>query len=276
MNSTETDALDQTPPGDPGTDPQAPLDPAPPAALASDNGGRPARLLVPALVAGIVASVAAGLLGEALNETFAVPEHLRGSLELSAALAKAQSVANIQNATLLNGLLGAILSVALGTAGGWARSSPRAGAVGAVVGALASAGAGAGLTRLLAPVLEQRIVVAPDDLLIPLLIHVAIGGALGAGAGLAFGIGLASGRRTVVLAAIGGLVGAAIGAALYAVLGVLAFPLAHTDQLVPSTATARLLGLACVTVATALGTALFVRESVGPPQRLRRAEALAP
>ncbi|MGE3819790.1 MAG: hypothetical protein AB7I30_10160 [Isosphaeraceae bacterium] len=211
-----------------------------------------------ALAAGLVAGLIAGMAGEGSHEAFAAPLDLRGSLEKSAALARAEAEASVKNAALAYGLLGAAVAAALGVAGGLARSSPLAAMRAGLTGLLVGAGLGAGAAWLIVPVASRNLILASDTMLIPLLIQVGTASAVGAAGGFAMATGRGGGARPAVLAILGGVAGAAVAAAGFALIGTLAFPLAQPEHLIPATRLARMLSRLAVAVGTALGAATGV------------------
>jgi hypothetical protein len=219
--------------------------------------GRPSRLRRIALTAGIAAGLVSWLVGEAIYGTFAPPPELSKTINfsMSSRLARAQSVANIKNATLNAGVLGAVLGMALGVAGGVARRSTRAGVVAGAVGLVLGGAVAAQMAWALTPIAERNRILASESLVFAFLIHVGVWSAIGAVGGLAFGLGL-GGRSTVLRAMLGGFVGASLGTAAYELLGALAFPMAGTSGALSTIWVTRLLALLLVTLPGALGSAL--------------------
>lgn len=213
------------------------------------------RALGLALAAGIVAGLIAGLAGEGSQGTFAPPLNLRGSLEKSAELARAEAEASLKNTALAYGLLGAAVGAALGVAGGLARSSPLAAGRAGLTGLLVGAVLGAGAAWLIVPVASRNLILVSDTMLIPLLIQAGMASAVGAAGGLALATGLRSGARSAFLAVLGGVAGAAVAAAGFALLGTLAFPLAQPEHLIPVTGLARMFSRLVVALGAALGAA---------------------
>jgi hypothetical protein len=219
------------------------------------------RLMLRAAGAGLLAGLAAGLVGEGLQAAFAAQltpkmEPIPRPETRLALLAAERTVAGLSYAGL-----GALLGLAMGTAGGLAgRSSGRALRAG-LVGLALGAAAGGALAYVLVPVFHANKDPNGDDLILPLLVHGGIAAAVGAVAGAAFGLGL-GGRGRVSGGLGGGLMGALGGAVLYEVLGAVAFPMARTGEPLSNAPATRLLLHLAVAGLAAAGAAWGVR-SIG-------------
>jgi hypothetical protein len=177
---------------------------------------------------------------------------------LSTLLRNATPGAEAKNTAVAYGLLGLLLPGLLGLAGGLTRRSPRAALAAMLVGDLAGAGLGIGLSVAMTHLFFHYL--DPESgLMLGLLIHAGIWVPIGAAAGLAFGIGL-GGRRSVVRALLGGIAGAVLATMAFEVAHAIAFPLARLEAPVPPERLSRLLSMLCVSMFTALGAAVGVRE----------------
>jgi hypothetical protein len=238
------------------------MDAAAPVERRTISSGLPAWLTPAALAAAVLAGVAAGALGEAVDGRYRPSAEAAAEPYAFRRLNAEKDVADGRNSALAYGILGGATGLALGVVAGLSRRSAR----GALVGGLTGLALGCVAPALVSPwvVPFHRALYAPEspDLKLPVLIHGAIWCALGVGAGLGFGVGLGGWRRAAS-AALGGLVGAALATLLYDVVGAAAFAGSRADLPIPDTAAARLLGRVLVASGVGLGAALAVREA-GP------------
>lgn|GEM_PF-1487465 len=205
------------------------------------------RLWTYGLGAGVLAGLAAGLIGEGVLEWFN-PNINPASIHAPAAELHAQAAllrrTEIQQVALAMGLLGGLLGLSLGLASGLARRSVRAAGMAAVVGLILGTAAGMGSSFCVMPyyIINRNFI--GGSFRAPLLIHAALWVPIGAMGGLALGLGLGEWRRTA-RAVLGGLVGGALGTLLYEVLSAILFPLSLNYQPLSDTwdsrVTARLL-----------------------------------
>jgi hypothetical protein len=241
----------------------APRDAAPPPVA-----GR-AALWAAALTAGLVAGVAAWLIGEAAHGFFepAEVETIRMGQQTKGPTFETENEATFKNALLVFSSLGSVLGMALGVGAGLARRAPRSAATAAAFGLMLGVLAGAGTAAVVLPPALRTRSFRHDDLLRPFLVHAALWAPIGAAGGLAFGLG--AGRRGAALAAaaFGGALGTLFGTAAYELIGGLAFPLARTDGVISLTWSTRLIARLGVALGAAAGAALGAgdrRGSSGP------------
>lgn len=249
-----SDRSPQAAPDEPaGTGPREPA--SPPAA-------GPAALWPAALAAGLIAGVAAWLIGEAAHEYFepAEVEKIVMGHKTRNPTFETQNDATVKNSLVAFGSLGCLLGMALGAGSGLARRAPRSAAMAAVIGLVLGGLAGAGATAVVLPTALRTRSVNQDDLIRPFLVHAGLWAPLGAAGGLAFGLGAGRRGSALATAAIGGAVGALLGTAAYDLIGGLAFPLARTDTAISLTWLTRLIARLCVTLGTVAGTALSIRD----------------
>jgi len=205
------------------------------------------RLVPLALGAGVLAGVAAWLIGELVLHVFVPPyvaTNVMGHTIMKASF-EDQSAADTKNATLAFAVLGGLLGAALGMAGGIARKSTKAGMVSSAVGLVSGAVLAAGTALALLPfyfrALDKTQEELSRDLTLPLVVHGGIWAACGLAGGAAFALGLGAGRITLIKAAVGGMIGAGLGAALYELIGATAFPHDNTTSPLATFWIARLL-----------------------------------
>jgi hypothetical protein len=243
-------------------EPVLPASPAVVSRVAADGNARRVTLT---LVTGLVAGLVAWLAGEACIDLIKPPRHPMESrgIILHVTFPREEARADAKNAGLAFVALGSALGAGLGAAGGLARRSGRAALLAGLFGLVVGAVAAAGTSLALLPAYNTYKAGHPDealqDLLYPLLIHVGVWSAVGAAAGLAFGLGLGERQRLPVIVQ-AALVGAALGAVAYELIGALGFPGAGTARFVSTTWGTRLFARLAVTVLTALGAGLAVRE----------------
>jgi hypothetical protein len=248
-------------PADPPPAPEAPTSgdtgDHPAATPGAGRSGRPWRLGVAAVLAGLIAAAGAWLLGETrlVQVTPAISQYNMMGRLIRDATAETRQVAAIQTTARVYGVFGGLLGLLLGLAGGWARGRSRAAMIAAAVGLLAGIAAGAVAPIAVLPPYHRLIVGRGGGLVPALLMHCGLWTALGAAAGLAAGIGLADLRR-LARAALGGAIGAVLGAVAFDVLAAIAFPLGGTDRPIPGTWGARLLAFLLLGVSIAAGAAL--------------------
>jgi hypothetical protein len=236
----------------------------------------PSRLVVMAIVAGLVAGVVSWLIGEAVVTAFRPPyqaQNVMGQTIMKANF-EDQSVADTKNAALAFAMLGGVLGAALGMAGGIARRSTKAGMGSSVVGLVLGAVLGAGTSFALLPFYFRALDKAQEDLsrdlTLPLLVHGGIWAACGLAGGAAFAIGLGAGRVRLLKAAFGGLIGAVLGAALYELIGATAFPVDKTTYPLATTWIARLLARLLVAILSGLLAAVVINMQGRRPTATRR------
>ena len=198
----------------------------PPKALASAGGK--GRLLGMALVAGLLAGVAAWLVGETILEAYRTVLSPKVQRDADAGVALQVVRARLMSASGTFTALGAIVGLGLGLAGGLARRSASAGAKAALVGCVVGSIAGASVSLLVLPNFFKRYDPQSQDLVLPLLTLGAICSSVGAAGGLAFGIGL-GGRDRWMKSLVGGLIGAALATVAYELVGAVAFPTSRTE-----------------------------------------------
>ena len=198
----------------------------PPEALASAGGQ--GRLVGMALVAGLLAGVAAWLVGETILEAYRTILSPKIKREADAGVALQVMRARLMSASGTFTALGAIVGLGLGLSGGLARRSASAGAKAALVGCVVGSIAGASVSLLVLPNFFKRYDPQSQDLVLPLLTLGAICSSVGAAGGLAFGIGL-GGRDRWMKSLVGGLIGAALATVAYELVGAVAFPTSRTE-----------------------------------------------
>jgi hypothetical protein len=244
----------------PGVQPDEPAGAVPHDAASLPAAGRVA-LWPAALAAGLIAGVAAWLIGEAAHEFFepAEVEVIRMGQQTRGPNFDTENEATLKNAVLAFGSLGGVLGMALGVGAGVARHAPRSAAMAALAGLMLGALAGAGTAAIVLPPALRSRSFREDDLLWPFLVHAALWTPIGAAGGMAFGLG--AGRRGSALAAsaLGGALGALFGTAAYELIGGLAFPIARTDDVISLTWPTRLIARLGVTLGAAAGAALGAR-----------------
>jgi hypothetical protein len=234
------------------------------------------RLVPLALGAGLIAGVAAWLVGEFVLHAFVPPyeaQNVMGHIIMKATL-KDQSAADTKNATLAFAVLGALMGAALGMAGGIARRSAKAGmvssAIGLILGVVLTAGVSLALLPFYFQALEKTQEELSRDLSLPLLIHGGIWAACGLSGGAAFAIGLGARGLGLIKGAVGGLFGALLGAALYELIGATAFPQDQTTSPLPTIWIPRLLARLLVATLAGLLTVVVIntapRRPAGPSQ----------
>lgn len=217
------------------------------------------RLWALALAAGLVGGSVAWFVGESLRHEFrpspaaSPPGGFPGDSPL---MRQEKAAYDAKSMAVAYGVLGVSLGAALGLAGGLVRRSSSAGAVAALVGTLLAGAAGAGAAFLLTPLFGRYFDPDQPTLLLPLLIHGGVSAAIGAAAGLAFAMGLGQ-RGLAIRSLLGGLVGGLLGRAVFELVHAVAFPLAQSQDLIPSAPGVRLLSFACVALAVAVGVALL-------------------
>jgi hypothetical protein len=221
-----------------------------------------------ALAAGIASGLVAWLAGEASHDLFKSATRTvnsKGMIALKITDRREAASAAAWNSALTFMLLGATLGAAMGVAGGLARRSRSAAGRAALIGLTAGACGSVAMSALLLPpynIYKQR---NPDeaarDLVLPVLVHAAIWATAGAAAGAAFGVGLGSDRAAGGRLLTGGLLGAAVAAVVYELVGAVVFTSATTAQFVSETWQPRLFASLIMTLFTAIGLALSLRES---------------
>jgi hypothetical protein len=222
-------------------------------ALASAGGqGRQVGL---ALVAGLLAGLAAWLVGETILDAYRTVLSPKVQREADANVALQVVRARLMCASGTFTALGAIVGLSLGLSGGLARGSARAGVKAAIVGCVAGAIAGASVSLLVLPNFFKMYDPQSQDLVLPLLTLGAICSSIGAASGLAFGIGL-GGRDRWMKCLVGGLVGAALATVAYELVGAVAFPTARTELPVSHTYATRAMLHVLVAAFAGIGSAL--------------------
>ena len=242
------------------------------AAAAFEPG--PLRVILLALVAGVLSGLAAWLAWEAVSGYFA-PQS-----EVVVILGTAQSIvtptgrvrAGIRGGAVAAAILGAAMGLALGLAGGFARRTARSGLVAGLAGAVLGTLGGISAARVLLPVFYREESPISGDLLLPLLTQGGVWIVVGAAGGLALGLGLGS-FSLAFRAGLGGLLGAAIGATAFEAVGAFVFPHDETDQPVSKTWVTRLILRLLIAVLAATGAALAIQtgpRAKKPPEDGRR------
>jgi hypothetical protein len=179
-----------------------------------------------------------------------------------------ENVAAARNGAVAFGVFGLFLGGCLGLAGALARR-PRFAVAAAGLGSILGFAAGAGASLALLPLcIDSKIRYPANDLVITFLMHGAIWGLLGAVAGLAFAVGLGE-RNFWVRALVTGFAGALIGAVAFDLIGVLAFPMAKTDDPISRTWVTRLMARLMVTVATTATVSLVLPVRSGEPSSVQ-------
>jgi hypothetical protein len=231
------------------------------------------RLMVIALLAGLVAGVASWRVGEAAVTRFVpslnVDRKQFNTIEKVTYERLRLVIRAITNRAMVSyGACGAALGLALGLAGGLARRSATRGLLAAILGLILGGAAGAVGTSQLLPVYFEAVRTSEDHLssniTVPLLIHGGIWTAVGLAAGLALGMGLGGWGRAVQ-AGIGGALGAVFGTFLYEFTGPFAFPKAATAEPLATERFARLAAHLSVAVLVALGAAWSARSLSAKP-----------
>ena len=160
----------------------------PPDALASAGGQ--GRLVGVALVAGLLAGVAAWLVGATILESYRDALTPKVTREVDAELVRRFARARLTSAVGTFTALGGIVGLSLGMAGGLARRSASAGAKAAIVGCVVGSIAGLSISLLVLPNFYKAHDPQSHDLMLPLLTLGSICSSVGAAGGLAFGIGI--------------------------------------------------------------------------------------
>jgi hypothetical protein len=240
----------------------------PPEAPASTLGQ--GRLLGMALVAGLLAGVAAWLVGETILEAYRDILTPKVKREMDAEVVRQFARAHLTSGLGTFAGLGAILGLSLGMAGGLARRSASAGAKAALVGCVVGSIAGFSVSLLVLPNFFKNYDPQSHDLLLPLLTLGSICASVGAAGGLAFGIGL-GGRDRWMKSLLGGLVGAALATVVYELIGAIAFPADKTELPISQTHATRVMLHVLVAALTAVGSALGLglsahKRHAGPPR----------
>jgi hypothetical protein len=225
---------------------------------------RPAanRLAIWALGAGLLAGVAAWLVGEATLEVFRPTMVTMDTPVGRMTAASTQEVmrTDVKNAALAFAVQGACLSLALGLAGGLARGSVRVGIAAGLVGAVLGGALALGASAVLQPLYYRNVQLdqVEQGLIVPMLVHGGIWGAAGLAGGVAFGLGLGRGRSSIVRAAVGGLVGVLVAAFLFEPSAAMAFPKAATTRPLSLTPGSRLLAKLLASLLSAAGIAALL------------------
>jgi hypothetical protein len=199
----------------------------PPSEALTSSGGQ-GRLVAMALVAGLLAGVAAWLVGETILEAYRTILSPKIKREADAGVALQVMRARLLSASGTFTALGAIVGLGLGLSGGLARRSASAGAKAALLGCVVGSIAAASVSLLVLPNFFKRYDPQSQDLVLPLLTLGAICSSVGAAGGLAFGVGL-GGRDRWMKSLVGGLIGAALATVTYELVGAVAFPTSRTE-----------------------------------------------
>jgi hypothetical protein len=252
---------------DPTTSPSDPTYPAPvgnaPHAVTTASTLHPigfGRLLVFALVAGLLAGLTSELIGERILDHY--KSDLNPPIETNPNPANVQRWrdARLYSATFTFAALGGLLGLALGVAGGLARGSTSAGVRAAISGLLLGL-AGVGSTSLLlVSIFFNTRDPQSSDLVVPLFTHGAIWCVAGAVCGLSLGLGL-GGRLRWIATLVGGVAGAAMATIVYELVGALAFASSKTDLPLSSSATTRAMALLLVAALSSIGAVLAARDN---------------
>jgi hypothetical protein len=243
--------------------------------LAARSGPAPfaaGRLSAWALGAGILAGVAAWLIGEATLQTFR-PKMVTADTpvgRLTAAPADEVVRTDIKNAALAFAVQGACLGLALGLAGGLAAGSARAGVVAGLAGAVLGAALAYGASAALQPLYYRNVQLDQHDqgLAVSMLVHGGIWAAAGLAGGVAFGLGLRRERSSIARAAVGGVVGALLAGFLFEVTAAMAFPAASTTRPLSLSGESRLMAKLMASLLSAAGiAALLIGRPASPSSR---------
>jgi hypothetical protein len=240
----------------------------PPESLAFAGGQ--GRLLGVALVAGLLAGVAAWLVGATILESYRDALTPKVTREVDAELVRRFARARLTSAVGTFTALGAIVGLSLGMAGGLARRSASAAARAAIVGCGVGSIAGLSISLLVLPNFYKAHDPQSHDLLLPLLTLGSICSSVGAAGGLAFGIGI-GGRGRWMKSLLGGLVGAALATVVYEIVGAIAFPADKTELPISQTHATRAMLHVLVAALAAVGSALGLglsskKRNAGPPR----------
>jgi hypothetical protein len=251
------------------------------AASATDLAAEPAlewpttaRIVLLALVGGIVAGLLAWFIGEKVNNLFVPPVQERTFMGRPSKFVRPedQVAADTKNSTLAFAVLGGVLGLMLGIAGGRARRSNSGAVRGAIAGPVLGSVLAAAVSWAILPRYFTALITHHErlshDMVVPLLVHIGLWAPCGLAAGLALGFGLRAGWLHVVKAALGGIVGAAIGTALYELIAAAAFPGARTTEPLALGWEPRLLARLLVAVLAAVVAATVIDMQLKRPARL--------
>lgn len=238
----------------------------------------PGRILLLALIAGLVAGLLGWLGGEVFHEFF--PPQTRqvivfggggGAMADGASIAKASA----KNSALVFGLAGACVGLCLGLAGGAASRSGiravRAGLAGLVLGAMAGAGAAAALV----PVFwafwygSGNGIFDREGMFFPMLLFSGLWAAIGAAGGFSFVLGYGFGRLSWIQALVVGILGGVFGAVAFEVASGLVFPALKLMHPIPPTTWSRLADrlFLSMSVAVAIAIAIVRHRARNPASR---------
>jgi hypothetical protein len=230
---------------------------------------RPAsnRLAIWALGAGLLAGLAAWLVGEATVEAFRPTMVTMDTPvgRMTAASAQEMTRTDVKNAALAFAVQGACLGLALGLAGGLGRGSARSGVAAGLAGAVLGAALALGASAVLQPVYYANVQLdqVEQGLAVPMLVHGGIWGAAGLAGGVAFGLGLGRGRSSIARAAIGGLVGVLLAAFVFEATAAMAFPKAATTRPLSLTPGSRLMAKMLAALLSSAGIAALLAGRTG-------------
>jgi hypothetical protein len=220
------------------------------------------RLLVFAIVAGLIAGAASVLIGERILNSYNRDLFPPIENNPSAENVRRWKEARIYSAALTFATLGGLLGLALGLAGGLARRSTFASARAAILGLVLGSAAAASCSLIFVSIffkIRDRDAQSVD-LTLPLFTHGAIWLAVGAVGGLALGLGL-GGRGRWKSTLVGGLAGAAAATVVYELVGALVFATSKTDLPLSSSSTTRGMALVLVASLSSIGAALAARQT---------------
>ncbi len=227
-----------------------------------------ARVWAAGLVAAVVASVGAWLLGELTVGAFqprleSVRDAISGRMLLQPTTGSTNA-ADFKNAVLDHAVVGCVTGLVLGLAGGLAGRALRKGVVAGVGAQAVGALVGAATAWGLFPFLYRSLVPDVHDLLTPILIHGGIYAAVGAVAGGAFALG-AGYPRLMFHAAADACVAGFLASAIYHLAGIMLFPAGGSTEPVAGSRIVRLLAVSVlsifVAVAAARATVVGARKS---------------
>jgi hypothetical protein len=222
--------------------------------------GRPARLWLVTLAAGLAAAVITWAVGESLMIAETGSGSRGGRTPISPV------VYSTRNGMTCMGILGGSLGLTMGLAGGFLKGSARSAVLAGLSGAVLGGAAGAGSARVLVPIYFRHYPGA--ELSLPLLVHSGLWASVSFAAGLAFGLGL-GGSRSAIEAAVVAIGGSLLAALTHELAGIWLFPSAQTDRPLPMSSGSRLFAYLVVALFTAAVLALGVsrrRRPAAPAQ----------
>jgi hypothetical protein len=224
--------------------------------LASDRIG---RLLVFAILAGLVAGAASVLIGERIMNFYQSDLNPPIQRNPPPETVRRWKDARVHSAVFTFATLGGLLALALGYAGGFARHSTSASVWAAILGLVLGSTVAGCFSLFLVSMFFKNYDPQSGDLVLPLLTHCAIWSAVGGVGGLAFGLGL-GGRGCWKATLVGGLVGAAAATVVYELVGAVVFASSKTDLPISSSSTTRGMALLLVASLSSIGAVLALHQ----------------